>query len=87
MRSCITKVLEGSTEKKRAFLETIELPIGLNAHHGLEMSDDEWRNVSIVHLISGYGVNRLPSFLADTVKANLRYCDLNGCLIGSLSYT
>ena len=29
MRSCITKVLEGSTEKKREFMETIELQIGL----------------------------------------------------------
>ena len=29
MRSCIQKVLEGSTEKKREFMETIELQIGL----------------------------------------------------------
>ena len=29
IRSCITKVLEGAEEKKRGFLETIELQIGL----------------------------------------------------------
>jgi large subunit ribosomal protein L10Ae len=29
MRKCITQVLEGSQEKKRGFLETIELQIGL----------------------------------------------------------
>lgn len=46
-----------------------ELPIGYNAHRGLEMSQAEWRLVHVVHAISGYSVVRLPPFLRDRIKA------------------
>ena len=44
---------------KRVF----ELPIGYNAHRGLEMSATEWRSVHVMHLIVGYSVNRVPADL------------------------
>ena len=46
-----------------------ELPIGYNAHRGLEMSEDEWRQVRIVHAISGHQVNRLPTWLHERMQS------------------
>ena len=45
-----------------------ELPLGYNAHHGLEMGEAAWREVHIVHAISGHRVNRLPAFLREAVR-------------------
>ena len=50
---------------KRAY----ELPIGYNAHRGMVMSDAEWRDVHIVHMISGYATNRMPDFVRDRMVA------------------
>ena len=46
-----------------------ELPVSYNAHRGMEMNDSEWRDVHIVHMISGYSINRMPSFVQDRMKA------------------
>jgi hypothetical protein len=46
-----------------------ELPLGYNAHHGLEMAESAWRHVHTVHAISGHQVVRLPDFLRPVVQA------------------
>ena len=59
----------GEQEVWSNFHRTVhELPLGLNAHHGLEMPEDAWRRVSIVHAISGHRVNRLPDWLREAVQ-------------------
>ena len=35
----------------------------------LEMSEDEWRQVRIVHAISGHQVNRLPTWLHERMQS------------------
>ena len=45
-----------------------ELPIGYNAHHGLEMPRSEWDQVHVIHAVSGHGVNRLPEHLNNRVR-------------------
>ena len=46
-----------------------ELPIGYNAHRGLTMPHDEWRKVSVLHLINGHEYHRqAPPFLNKEVR-------------------
>ena len=46
-----------------------ELPLGYNAHRGLEMDSAAWHKVHVLHMISGYAVNRLPDWLRRRVEA------------------
>ena len=46
-----------------------ELPIGFNAHRGLQMDDEDWRRVHVVHAISGSSTNRMPTFLRERIRA------------------